>query len=307
MKIVEWLVQETSLAPLRLVNRHFACLIERHANKFLVALFRVHPVAPATLTLFDDGGNEKGQDEATAGIRRLLHLHAHIRAAQTLARETRDWNSGIQPSPRVTFCGQALVARADSFLIFAAFHDVLRTAELHSVSPAPSYALARRPSIAIAVCNQACDDWTTKWMSLQLLDFIQERLSLEQLESLLSTIRISEVCLERTFLSASPAALKYGATIYGSGFGTESQRDMMDEHILWRGPRWLALALTVTKRGPELNTGRHDGVMDFFKGLPWRGYWFNAIDCIASGLYQLLCAERMRKVNVRRNTFERQA
>jgi hypothetical protein len=229
----------------------------------------------------------------------------------SLAGAKRTVNGGLEPSTRdvLKFTNflhetKALAAGVDHamsrrqlssrepFVLFAIFSEVLNSSLTISHSTM---------SDLLAPAVDAVYSFS-KSFSQNFVQFLREELTLEELEAVIAGISVCVTKLWSDVFMFRPKdyTISGFGSLSGASFNTD--KAILTEHVIWRGPLWAAriLKLYGSARNPLSNTDIGTQLDDtLVRDGIWKGSREEGARLVANGVARLLWRERQLKIDAR--------
>jgi len=287
VQILQYVNLNSDITCLRLCNSRLAASISQQGHRFLKDLCSHHRIGPRALELFTRHSNANHVSSGTA-TQEVLHVLALSRFLQDMRSITGDVepmlgsSSDLQP-------GSPHLASREPYVLFAVMSHLLNSSS--TVTPWNGDVLA--PS---ADGEQSL----SKLLPERCLHFLDTEVSLEELESVVAAINLCSTRLWSTIFLFRPkdySVLSFGS-LSGASFNMEQA--LLTEHVIWKGPLWVARILAWSKTGEDQEAQEPSkcGNVDLTlvdKGI-WRGSHQEGARIAANGLARLLWKKRQEKI-----------
>lgn len=275
------------LASLRLCNSELAETIVQQERWFINDLSAHYGIGERVLEMFMHQGNAHHESAGTFSpkIWQVIALSGLLQDTKFIAADAYVMMaravSEKQPRP-------AYLSSREPFLLFAVLTHLLDASA--TVTPWTGDVLAPSADGEYSL---------SKLLPEKFLHFTQTELGLEELESVIAAINFCSTRLWSTIFLFRPkdAAVVSFGSLSGASFNMDQA--LLTEHIIWKGPRWVARVLESCNSESEAvhATGRRGDVdLTLVNEGIWRGSKEEGARIAANGLARLLWKKRQEKI-----------
>ncbi|KIV84568.1 hypothetical protein PV11_00341 [Exophiala sideris] len=274
------------LACLRLCNSRLAGAISLQVHWFIKDLCSCHRISPRVLEMFirHQKDSQASSDTSRQSILNVLGLGRFLHDMRFIAADL-----DVMVGPPGARTAPAHLASGNAFLLFAVISHMLNTSS--TVTPWNGDVLA--PTVD-------GEHSLSRLLPETFLHFLDNELSLEELESVIAAINLCSTKLWSTVFLFRPkdySVLSFGS-LSGASFNMEQA--LLTEHVIWKGPQWVAriLAWCNSGGGQAAYDDRNRGNLDLtvVNDGVWRGPHQEGARIAANGLARLLWKKRQEKI-----------
>ncbi len=278
------------LLSLRLSNSRLLKVVSCQAALLLEDLSIRYGVSNRALRLYLSQKHEglPGKDPPQPRNLDVLALSQFLHTTDSLGVDAdRAFHHTPQTSMR-----HSLPSSREPFVLFAVFNHIIKSS------------LTISHSTASDLLAPSLDGGQTfsKRISEDLLRFLKQELTLEELESVIGAISVCAMRLWSAVFMFRPkdsTVSEFGG-ISGASFNADQA--ILTEHIIWRGPLWVVRMLRLY--GPEgtgaSQTGDANEMDDsLIRHGVWRGSREEGARLAANGVARLLWKERQERIEAR--------
>ncbi|KAI1618841.1 hypothetical protein EDD36DRAFT_480807 [Exophiala viscosa] len=283
MQILQHVNLNGDLARLSLCNSQVAAYISQQGHSFTKDLCSHHRISPRVLELFLRHGNDKHGPSGPS-----IQGGLHAIALSHFLQDMRIIGVSVQSLRDVRSAGPRL-ANSEPYLLLAVMIRLLNDSS--TVTPWNGDVLAPSADGERSL---------SRLLPEKFLQCLDTGLSLEEPESVVAAINLCSTMLWSKIFLFRPkdySVLSFGS-LSGASFNMEQA--LLTEHVIWKGPRWVARLLAWSKAGERQDAqgpSNCDNVdlTRVSEGI-WRGSHQEGARIAANGLARLLRRKRQEKI-----------
>lgn len=162
----------------------------------------------------------------------------------------------------------------------------------------------------ILACNDTINGIRSLSVGQELLHHLDSDVSLAELEGMISAINLSAAKLWTFLLFSKPAHARTMSYVSLGGPPFSVDQALVTEHVIWKGPKWVASMLEQQKSSGEVKGVPSKTLVEFDELLrshgPWRGSNEDGARIAAGGMARFLWSQRTGKVEGELETHKRE-
>lgn len=282
-QIAQQVTLGSGLQHWRLTNSYLAGIAIQNSRALLGQSCRSHQISDRVLGLYWRFNLDKAAWQRRApDLTDVIALDNLLRATNLIAS---DWDRG-----RVSAHGSKAVAKPsrDPYMLFSAFSRQLR------LSPT----VLSMTGTILAPCSSG-QTFAPKVLADSCVDFVKRQLTLTELEDIISAINVCVSKLWTTVFLHRPRDATVTSFAALSGYSINTDQAILTEHVIWRGPRWVARV--IERYGIDCDD--YDSVRTETRGQDrlvtegiWTGSQADGAILAANGVARMLWRERQVKI-----------
>ncbi|KIV90123.1 hypothetical protein PV10_07464 [Exophiala mesophila] len=289
-QIVHQVTLGSGLQNWRLTNSYINNIATESSRTLLNQLCRVYQISDRVLHLYwrfnlDKAASASASQSEHPDLKDVIALNHLLQTTNLIAN---DWNRR-----RISENGSGRFAKPSSepYMLFSAFTHQLRR----------SQTVLSMTGTILAPCSSG-QTFAPKVLADSFVHFLESQLTLSELEDIISIINICVTKLWSTVFLHRPKDATVTSFASLSGYITNTDQAILTEHVIWRGPRWVARVIEeygidyadCGSAGDCTEARVPDRLVT--NGI-WTGSQADGAILAANGMARLLWRERQRKID----------
>ncbi|RVX72372.1 hypothetical protein B0A52_03560 [Exophiala mesophila] len=285
-QIVRQVTLGSGLQNWRLINSYINSIATESSRTLLNHLCRVYQISDRVLHLYWRFNLDKGASQSEhPDLKDVIALNHLLHTTNPLAN---DWNRR-----RISKNGSERFAKPSSepYMLFSTFSHQLRR----------SQTVLSMTGTILAPCSSG-QTFAPKILADSFVHFLESQLTLSELEDIISIINICVTKLWSTVFLHRPKDATVTSFAALSGYIINTDQAILTEHVIWRGPRWVARVIEEYGIDYADCGSAGDGTEARFpdrlvtQGI-WTGSQADGAILAANGMARLLWRERQQKID----------